>query len=47
MSHAVDLLFYVEDFLHQVNALVVVGTLGQSLAFLGQLEEALSKAGVH
>jgi hypothetical protein len=27
VSHAVDLLFYVEDFFHQVNALVVVRTL--------------------
>lgn len=38
MAHAVDLFLDVEDLLHEVDALVVVGSLGESVAFLGELD---------
>ncbi len=38
VPHAVDLFLDVQHLLHHVNALVVVGRLGEGLAFLGELE---------
>lgn len=42
MAHAIDLLLYADYLLHDIDALVILATLGKSLTFLSQFEQSLS-----